>query len=173
MIRRQSRLLSRCGRCGRRGKFRNHPEKIKKPSTQQIIINQTPWPGFLLEAHGSVACIKSFQGMFPSQVDIIMKCVLGRTRFRSMWSTFHIIGKWLLYRQFYSCLNINISAMEHVMTPMPHDNAMIVNPIDTYLRLLSPENTDWYNLSSTTSFLNHCGLVTPYGDRDLSQHWLG
>ena len=29
------------------------------------------------------------------------------------------------------------------------------------------------DLDVCRGLLTHCGLVTPYGDRDLGQHWLG
>ena len=51
----------------------------------------------------------------------------------------------------------------------------------TFSNLLATTIT-WYNTDTnrmqftakvqTVNLLTHCGLVTPYGDRDLGQHWL-
>ena len=46
--------------------------------------------------------------------------------------------------------------------------------LNTKSQSISSRGTDQICMEYSTAHieLTHCGLVTPYGDRDLGQHWL-
>ena len=62
------------------------------------------------------------------------------------------------------------STCHHIDGLMQERHNTIADALELHLSCTKP--SIWGLFCSGLSELTHCGLVTPYGDRDLGQHWL-
>ena len=97
------------------------------------------------------------------------------------WLRWWIIASW---HHVIACTNVNLSSVRFndirmvvisQETPKPSNkkNSKKFTCSKLHYKSRRGHRVNWHRCNQTfTAVLTHCGLMTPYGDIDLGQHWL-
>ena len=127
-----------------------------------IVCSWNPWACFTHDFTRTIVICKHFCDISCIKVKITTdKCAHARTKWfwdlvAKNWITTQswFVLAWLMNCEWY------IVSVTHLRT------------CNTESGYWSSRNGGWIFCLSASCNLTHCGLVTPYGDIDLDQHWL-
>ena len=126
-----------------------------------------------------------------------LMCSLLITKLQTFWGYLYTMKRKLFKQDIYSLFSLKMFSVYCIvmkMKPMKGLTLLVAMNVENAVMIfgVQPANERWrYNVRSsligwahwqndpwecsiccTSGQLTHCGLVTPYGDRGLGQHWL-